>query len=74
MAENLPEFDSDQEAIEWFKSADLDEYDLQEALEVSVASKVGLTFAQPWHAIESPGATTGGAVGEAAKIDLAVAS
>ena len=74
MADDLPEFDSDQEIIDWFKSADLEEYDLQEALEVTVASKVGLSFSKPWHAIQSPGAATGGAVGEAAKIDLAVAS
>jgi hypothetical protein len=64
MADEFPEFHDDSEMIEWFKSADLDAHDLKKALEVTVASKVGMSFAEPWRAVQNPGAGTGGAVGD----------
>ena len=43
MPHNIPDFDSDDEMREWFESANLAEYDLDQALDVLVAASVQLT-------------------------------
>jgi hypothetical protein len=60
MPEDLPEFDSDAELIEWFETADLSQYPLDEVLAWSIAEHVSLTIEEPW-ATEHPSAGSRGA-------------
>jgi hypothetical protein len=43
MPQELPHFESDDEMREWFDTADLSEYKLDQALEVAVATHVRLS-------------------------------
>ena len=59
---DIPHFNTDEEMVEWFESANLNDYDLAEALEVQVATKLGLTLMDPWAFAEN--ASTAGSVVE----------
>ena len=60
MPEQFPHFDSDDEMREWFDTADLSKYRLDQALEVVVATHVELSVGdEP----ASTGSTTAGASG-----------
>ena len=48
MSERFPEFSNDEELIEWFEQADLSAYHLDEALDVIVSSRIGLSLQEPW--------------------------
>jgi hypothetical protein len=56
----LPEFDSDDEMRDWFDTADLSAYSLDQALEVVVASRVQLSVGEE---PETSGTSTKGAIG-----------
>lgn len=57
--EELPEFDSDDELREWFDTADLSAYALDDALEVVVATQVHLVVGDEEVAPEFSSGTTG---------------
>lgn len=60
MPKDLPNFESDDELVEWFETADLSEYELDEVLGLSVAQHVTLSIQEPWEperAAGSAGAT-----------------
>lgn len=60
MPDQLPSFDSDDELREWFDTADLSAYSLDQALEVVVAAHVELSVGdEP----ASTGSTTAGQSG-----------
>jgi hypothetical protein len=59
MAKDFPHFDSEDEMREWFDTADLSAYVLDEALDVVVAHQVELSLDDR----ETPGASTAGATG-----------
>jgi hypothetical protein len=58
MTDHLPEFESDDEIEAFFDSADLDELDLQEALEIQIATHVGLVVEGPCEMVETGSAAT----------------
>lgn len=59
MSERLPnEFRSDEEMAEWFEHADLSQYNLDQALDVVVATTVKLSIEDSLE----PGQSTAGAV------------
>ncbi len=60
MPEHFPEFDSDDEMRDWFDTADLSAYCLDQALEVVVATHVKLSVGEE---PASSGKTTKGAIG-----------
>jgi hypothetical protein len=60
MPKDLPNFESDDELVEWFEAADLSEYQLDEVLGWSVAQHVTLSIEEPWErerGADSAGAT-----------------
>jgi hypothetical protein len=59
MPDPIPDFEREDDLVEWFESADLSDYDLVEALDVEIADKVALTLEEPWEATStrSVGAT-----------------
>ncbi|MGB2873888.1 MAG: hypothetical protein WBB76_00265 [Gaiellaceae bacterium] len=59
MPKEIPEFERDDELVEWFESNDLSEYQLDEVLGWSVAGHVSLAIEEPWEAEHSSG--SGGA-------------
>jgi hypothetical protein len=60
MPKQLPEFDSDDEMRDWFETADLSTYRLDQALDVIVASHIRLSVGEE---PASSGTTTRGAIG-----------
>ena len=59
MSEQFPEFSSEQELIEWFENADLSRYELAEALEVTISTRVALSLSEPWTQARSGSSSTG---------------
>lgn len=67
MPKDFPEFESDDEMREWFDTADLTAFRLDQALEVIVASRVELSVGD-----EPAGSTTRGQTGTIHTRGLAV--
>ena len=63
MSKAFPEFEDEQAMVEWFETANLDAYDLSQALEVVVSTKVGLTLAEPWALVTGASSASAGATG-----------
>jgi hypothetical protein len=54
----MPEFESDAEMTSWFESASLDDYELDDALEVEVSGRIGLIVDEPWTIVVGAGVAT----------------
>ncbi|HEY3050296.1 MAG TPA: hypothetical protein VGJ40_01105 [Gaiellaceae bacterium] len=59
MPQDLPEFETDDELVEWFETADLSQYRLDEVLGWMAAENVSLSIEEPWTQVQatSTGAT-----------------
>jgi hypothetical protein len=68
MSEMPQDFHSEEELVDWFESADLSQYRLDEALDVVVETHVKLALEEPF---EDAAESTQGATG-AARFDLVV--
>lgn len=67
MSQQFPEFGSDDEMRDWFDTADLTAYPLDQALEAVVANQVRLSVGEE---PASSGTTTSGAIGTLETIRL----
>jgi hypothetical protein len=59
MPKDLPEFDRDDELIEWFEKTDLSQYQLDEVLGWTVAERVTLAIEEPWGSDDDPPSSGG---------------
>jgi hypothetical protein len=60
MPQEFPDFDSDDEMREWFDTADLSEYRLDQALEVAISTHIRLSVGdEPTGSVDSTSGATG---------------